>query len=454
MGDTLKTIPKVDAVLKEIALEGQPYSQDAIKLVVKEVLSEIRSGILSGKLKESPDAAGVASLASRRLSGVVNRGLQRVINASGVIVHTNLGRAPLAEEAMDEIIEVTKGYSNLEFDLDKGSRGSRQDHINSITRYCFGSDAALVVNNNAAAVLLTLSSLARGKEVIVSRGELIEIGGSFRMPDVMALSSAVLKEVGTTNKTRLADYDAAITGDTAIIMKVHRSNFTIEGFTEDVDLKSLANLAHNKGLLFYVDMGSGVFLPLEDVGITGEWTIRECLDRGADIITFSGDKILGGPQAGIILGREDLVDKIARNPLHRAVRVGKLTIAALSATLMLYLVGQYDRVPVLRMIYEDPSDVRRRAVSLKRRLKLAGSRVSRTSAAIGGGSAPTKTLPSYGLVMVSPLSNKLHERLMRLNPPVLSRIDGDMLIFDMKAVSDSEIEVLAGKIREALGNVV
>jgi len=336
MREMLKTIPKVDTVLKETALKDLPYSQDAIKQAVKEVLSEIRASILSGSLRESPDAEGVAGLVSKSLRIAIDGGLKRVINASGVIVHTNLGRAPLAEEAMDAVIEVAGGYSNLEFDLDKGTRGSRQDHIDSITKYCFGSEAALVVNNNAAAVLLTLASLASGKEVIVSRGELIEIGGSFRMPDVMAVSSAVLREVGTTNKTRLADYEEAITENTAIIMKVHRSNFSIEGFTEEVDLKSLASLAHSRGLLFYVDMGSGVFLSLEK----------------------------------------------------------------------------------------------------------------------GGGSAPSKTIPSFGLSIVSSLPNKLHERLRSLSPPVLARIDGNTLIFDMKAVSDSEITLLADKIKEALCDVV
>jgi len=454
MRETLKTIPKVDTVLKETALKDLPYSQDAIKQAVNEVLSEIRTSILSGSLRECPDAEGVASLASKSLLGAIDGGLKRVINASGVIVHTNLGRAPLAKEAIDAVIEVARGYSNLEIDLDKGTRGSRQDHIDNITKYCFGSEAALVVNNNAAAVLLTLASLASGKEVIVSRGELIEIGGSFRMPDVMAVSSAVLREVGTTNKTRLADYEEAITENTAIIMKVHRSNFSIEGFTEEVDLKSLASLAHSRGLLFYVDMGSGVFLSLENVGISGEWTIKECFARGADIITFSGDKILGGPQAGVILGRKDLISLIARNPLHRAVRVGKLTIAALRATLKLYLDGEYNKVPVFRMIYEDPVEVKRRAVSLHRRLRLKGAKVLRTSAVIGGGSAPTKTIPSFGLSIVSSLPNKLHERLRSLSPPVLARIDGNTLIFDMKAVSDSEIALLADKIKEALCDVV
>jgi L-seryl-tRNA(Ser) seleniumtransferase len=450
--DAYRSIPKVDVVLKEPALADLPYSPELIKRAVQGELEKIRESIASGGLRESPDAFSVASGVAQEIVAVMESGLKEVINAAGVVVYTNLGRAPLAKDAVEAVIAAARGYSNLEYDLEKGARGSRQNHIRPVTRYCFGAEDALVVNNNAAAVLLVLSTLARGKEVIVSRGELVEIGGSFRMPEVMSMSGAVMREVGATNKTRISDYQSAVTDNTGLIIKVHRSNFAIVGFTEEVELKELSGLAHEFGIPLYVDMGSGVPFDLTPFGIPDEWTIPGCL-QFSDVLSFSADKVLGGPQAGIILGESGLIERMAKNPLHRALRIDKLAIAALSATLKLLSQERYRDIPVLRMILEDASDVRRRAEELKRLLNMQDrAEVVSTRAVVGGGSAPTKGFPSYGVLIATPKATAVHARLRKGNPAVVARIEDDRLIFDMKAVDPGLIPVLAEKINEALAD--
>ena len=359
--DLFRTIPKVDAVLKEQALMNLPFRVELMKRSIGVELDSIRTALREGKLSKSPTAREVAKRSAQAIADTMSSGLKPVINATGVIVHTNLGRAPLAKQALEAIVDAT-GYSDLEFDLERGARGSRQDHIRPMVQACFGAEDALVVNNNAAAVLLVLAALAKGREVIVSRGELVEIGGSFRIPDVMALSGAQLKEVGTTNKTRLSDYDRAITDQTALIMKVHRSNFAVVGFSEEAQIKELKELARARQIPFYIDMGSGVPFDLESFGIPDEWTITDCLS-GADCVSFSADKVLGGPQAGIILGRQDLIEAMAKHPLHRAVRIDKLGIAGLSATLLLLSSGAYQEIPVLKMIIEPLAQVKARAAN-------------------------------------------------------------------------------------------
>ena len=383
-----RSIPKVDMVLKEPILQKLPYDMAIIKRLLKDKLDFIRTDISAGRLTISPDASSVAQEVAGHVRSIMESGLKNVINAAGVVVFTNLGRAPLADEAIDAVLQAASTYSDLEYNLAEGRRGSRQDHIRPLTRACFGAEDALVVNNNAAAVMLVIASLAKGSEVIISRGELVEIGGSFRMPDVMAVSGAVMKEVGTTNKTKITDYKNAFTDNTALIMKVHRSNFSLVGFTEEVRIDDLAFLSRDLGKPLFVDMGSGVPFDLGPWGIPGEWTIPMCLQQGADIISFSGDKVLGGPQAGIILGKADLIETMARHPLHRAIRADKLSIAALAATLRLLAQGRIDRIPVLRMITEPVSDVKKRAQRLLRLIKTKGSRIVSTQAVIGGGSAP------------------------------------------------------------------
>lgn len=452
MKDAYRTIPKVDVVLAESALSGLPYSQDMVKRAVQKELAGIREAIASGNLERSPGAPQVAERVARDVESVMESGLRQVINAAGVVVHTNLGRAPLADEAVEAMVLAARSYSNLEYDLEQGGRGSRQNHIRPVTRACFGAEDALVVNNNAAAVMLVLNTLAKGREVIVSRGELVEIGGSFRVPEVMDMSGALMKEVGATNKTKLDDYRRAISDNTGLIIKVHRSNFSIVGFTEETDIRELSGLSRELGIPFYVDMGSGVPFDLSSSGIRDEWTIPSCL-ASADVVSFSGDKVLGGPQAGIILGKSELVEKMAKNPMHRAVRIDKLAIAALGTTLRLLSKGRRMDIPVLRMITEASEETLSRAKKLRSLLKGLGASVVPTLAVIGGGSAPTKSFPSHGVSIAIQKAAAVHAQLRRGAPAVVARIEDDMLIFDMKAVDVSVIPVLAEKIREALERV-
>ncbi len=452
MNDAYRTIPKVDVLLNEPVLAGLPYSQELIKRAVQKALVGIREEIASGVLQKSPDAARVAAGVAKEIGKVMESGLKSVINASGVVVYTNLGRAPLSEEAVDAVVMAARGYSDLEYDLEEGGRGSRQNHIRPITRYFFGAEDALVVNNNAAAVLLILNTIAKGKEVIVSRGELVEIGGSFRVPEVMAMSGAVMKEVGATNKTNLSDYRSAITDNTGLILKVHRSNFAIVGFTEEVEIRELSGLAREYGIPMYVDMGSGVPFDLAPYGIPDEWTIPSCLEY-ADVLSFSGDKVLGGPQAGIILGKAEPVGEMAKNPLHRAVRIDKLAIASLSTTFRLMSKQEFEKIPVLRMIIEPPDYVRSRAEKLVSLLAGRTAEVVPTRAVVGGGSAPTKSFPSYGVLIAVPKATTVHARLRKGQPAVVARIEEDRLIFDMKAVDPSSIPLLAECITRALDDV-
>jgi len=449
MKSAYRSIPKMDAILKETPLTDLPCSLEIVKKELRNVLERIREDISQGRTEKSPDAAAIAGLVAGNIQKIMESGLKRVINAAGVVVYTNLGRAPLAPEAIEAVVRASSAYSDLEYSLEDGARGSRQDHISAMTRVCFGSEDALVVNNNAAAVLIVLAALARGKEVIVSRGELVEIGGSFRMPDVMMESGAIMKEVGTTNKTRIDDYRRAISDNTGLIMKVHRSNFSLVGFTEEAGIGELSELGRDMGIPLYVDMGSGVPFDLAPHGIQGEWTIPGCLEQGTDVLSFSGDKVLGGPQAGIILGKAGLVEKMSRHPLHRAMRVDKMTIAALNVTLQLLARGDLRKNPVLRMITETPEEVRDRARKLKRLLP-GKAEVIRTEAVIGGGSAPTKSFPSFGVLLSMPNAPACHARLRACRPAVVCRIEEDRLILDMKSVSREEIPVLADKIKEVI----
>jgi L-seryl-tRNA(Ser) seleniumtransferase len=445
-----RSIPKVDAVLNAPALRDLPCPPAIVTREIRNMLDAIREEITSGKIDKSPGAHQVAEMVAEKIFSIMDSGLKPVINAAGVVVYTNLGRAPLAGEAIEAVVDAARTYSDLEYNLAEGGRGSRQDHIRPITRVCFGAEDALVVNNNAAAVLIVLAALARGREVIVSRGELVEIGGSFRMPEVMAESGAIMKEVGTTNKTRLSDYRRAISDNTGLILKVHRSNFAIVGFTDEVGTAELTALGREMGIPVYVDMGSGVPFDLSRAGIPGEWTIPGCIEQGADVVSFSGDKVLGGPQAGIILGRSDLIEKMKSHPLHRAMRVDKMTIAALNATLRMLLEDRHASIPVLKMITETPESVLGRAKKLMKLLRGKKSEMLPTQAVIGGGSAPTKSFPSFGVLLRSSKAPEIHARLRACRPAVVCRIEDDRLIFDMKAVAAEEIAVLAEKINEVL----
>ena len=362
--------------------------------------------------------------------------LRRVLNATGVIVHTNLGRAPLAEAALDHVREATRGYSNLEFDLTTGSRGSRQDHVAGILRRLTGAEAALVVNNNAAAVLLALAALAEGREVIVSRGELIEIGDGFRIPDVLARSGARLVEVGTTNRTRAADYEQAIGPETAVLLRVHQSNFRVVGFTEQPRVEELAAVARRHALPLVDDLGSGVLGALTD-----EPSAREALAAGADLVCFSGDKLLGGPQAGIVAGRADLVERLRRHPLQRALRADKLTIAALEGTLQLHLDAP-ERIPVLRMLREPATAVRKRA---NRLAAAVGGTVEETVARVGGGALPLAELPSFACAVEEALVGPLRAGV----PPVVGIVRDGRLLLDCRTLDDDEVDEVAAAVRAA-----
>ena len=383
-----------------------------------------------------------------RLRALVAPRLRRVINASGVVLHTNLGRAPLSHAAVDAL-SVAGGYSNLELDLETGKRGERAALVSGLMTTLFGCEAALVVNNNAAAVLLALTALCKGHEVLVSRGQLVEIGGSFRMPDVMRLSGARMVEVGTTNRTRAADYEQGITNRTAAIMRVHTSNFTVSGFTESASLAQMAQVARDRRVLLIDDLGSGATAPIAD-----EPTISESLEH-CDVVTFSGDKLLGGPQAGVVLGRGEAgvaaVRKMARHPLARAVRVDKLTLAALEATLRQRLTGRADEIPVERMLRVTVEEVRRRAGLWSVKLEERGVRTKLApgESAVGGGSVPGHNLPTV-LVALAGHASRLAAALRRGDPPVIARIENDACCLDPRTVLRGEDETLIDAVEAAV----
>jgi L-seryl-tRNA(Ser) seleniumtransferase len=414
----LRDLPSVDELARGI---DDPLAIDAARSLLDRAREQVRAGIDPGDLAERLRDELTAARAPR---------LRRVLNATGVIAHTNLGRAPLAEGALERVREVARGYSNLEYDLSVGGRGSRQAHVGGIIPRLTGAEAALVVNNNAAAVMLALAALAEGREVLVSRGELIEIGDGFRIPDVLLRSGALLREVGTTNRTRAADYEAANRPETAVILRVHQSNFRVVGFTEQPTLAELAQVAQSHDLPLVDDLGSGALVDLGD-----EPTARSSLAAGADLVCFSGDKLLGGPQAGIIVGRADLVDRLRRHPLQRALRADKLTLAALEGTLMLAL-DSPDEIPALRMLREPAATVRARA---ERLAELVGGEVEETIARAGGGALPLAELPSYACAV----EERLAAPLRLGDPPVVGILRDGRLLLDCRTLTDSEADEAA-----------
>jgi L-seryl-tRNA(Ser) seleniumtransferase len=425
-----------------------PLAVDAARRVLERAREEIRAGAEPGDLDERLRA----DLAATRRPQ-----LRRVLNATGVIVHTNLGRAPLPDAALERVSEVGRGYSNLEYDLDDGARGSRQDHVAALLRRLTGAEATLVVNNNAAAVLLALAALAEGREVLVSRGELIEIGDGFRIPDVLARSGARLVEVGTTNRTRAADYERAIGPDTALLLRVHQSNFRVVGFAEQPTTAELAAVARRHELPLVDDLGSGVLsntVLLSPTAATGagaetsntvlladEPSALETLAAGADLVCFSGDKLLGGPQAGIVAGRADLVERLRRHPLQRALRADKLTLAALEGTLALYL-DRPAEIPVLRMIREPGEAVRARA---ERLAALTGGTVEETVARVGGGALPLAELASFACA----LEEELAARLRAAEPPVVAVVRDGRTLLDCRTLRDDELDEVAAAVEAA-----
>lgn len=374
--------------------------------------------------------------------------LKRVINATGIIVHTNLGRAPLAKVIISYLLEIAGAYSNLEYDLKSGKRGSRYVHVEDLLLELTGAEAALVVNNNASAVLISLNTLAKGREVIVSRGELVEIGGSFRIPEVMKWAGCILKEVGTTNKTHLYDYESAINENTALLLKVHKSNYAIVGFTKEVNTQELVSLAHSKGLPVMEDLGSGCLIDFSKYGLAKEPTVQEVVKAGVDVITFSGDKLLGGPQAGIILGKKDFIEKIKKNPLNRAIRIDKLTLAALEMTLRLYRDEKIaiEHIPVLKMILTKPEELKKRAQKLYRSLNFITTfgfeiKLVPTTSKTGGGALPLLDLPSFGVAIKAKYFSlqDLQEKLRNFSPPIIAMAEEDNLVFDVRCLFEEDL---------------
>ncbi|AJE02019.1 L-seryl-tRNA(Sec) selenium transferase [Geobacter pickeringii] len=455
----LKHIPKVDKILEWPGLREllARHPRPSVLAVVRDVLDTLRVAARAETLGEAELAeAAVTARIERELARLAAPSLRRVVNGTGVVIHTNLGRSPLAVGVRPHLDEIAFGYSNLEFDLDRGERGSRYSHVEKLLCELTGAEAALVVNNNAAAVLLALSALAAGKEVIVSRGELVEIGGSFRIPDVMRQGGAILREVGTTNRTHPRDYRQAVTPETGLLLKVHSSNFAVVGFTAEVPPAELAAIGRESGVPVMADAGSGSLLDLSRFGICGEPTVQEFVAAGIDVITFSGDKLLGGPQAGIIVGRAHFIAPLTKHPLLRALRIDKLTLAALEATLRLYRDERQARaeIPTLRMLTASPDELAARGRAILRRLRRTLPDMLRFAlvdgnSQVGGGAYPLLELPTT-LVAVdadgrSP--QELEERLRRAPVPVIGRIHRGRFLLDCRTLLDDDLPLLVNALR-------
>ncbi len=446
LGSAYRALPSVERVLQEIR-SGRPdetWPHDLLVEAARGVLEEARREIAAGAAP--PDLAEISGRSLERLREWLRPTLQPAVNASGVILHTNLGRAPLSQVALEAVRRVGQGYCNLEFDLEAGRRGSRHEHARRLLCRLSGAESALAVNNNAAAVLLALSALARGRQVVVSRGQAVEIGGGFRIPEVMAQSGATLVEVGTTNRTYISDYAKAIGMETAMLLRVHRSNFALVGFIHDVPLSELVELGHRHNLYVMDDLGSGTFLDTSAFGLAHEPMVQESVQAGADLVCFSGDKLLGGPQAGLIVGRADLIARLERHPLARAIRLDKMALAALEATLLHYLRGEALReIPIWQMISQPLEEVGRRARRWRRYLAERGMAVQvvRAETAVGGGSLPGQTLPTWALEISGlPSVEEAATRLRRREPPIIPRIEGDRLLLDARTVLPEQEKTL------------
>ncbi|MBL8190701.1 MAG: L-seryl-tRNA(Sec) selenium transferase [Acidobacteria bacterium] len=455
----LRNLPSIDQLLRRDALQPliDSAGREMVRDRLREVLEEFRRELVgrNGQADSVGDAAELAKEIERRLAARFARRqqsqTQRVINATGVVLHTNLGRAPLSEAAIQAINEVARDYSNLEYDLASGKRGKRGTGLTAMLGELLGCESAAVVNNCAAAVLITLNTLAEGGEVIISRGELIEIGGSFRIPDVIAKSGARIREVGTTNRTRLSDYANAINEHTKVILRAHPSNYRVIGFTEKPALEDLAALARERGLPLFEDLGSGCLVDLNPLGIHDEPTVAQALKAGASVVAFSGDKLLGGPQAGIILGKAEFIQRIKSNPLMRALRVDKLTFAALEATIATYLAGRAaTEIPVQAAMHATKESITNRADAFIRSAKKLTGNLSLTlvdgHSVIGGGSAPETQLPTtlIGVTSSQFSPDELEEKLRLNQPPIIARIQDDCLVFDLRTVNPgAEPEILS-----------
>ena len=459
--DLFQKIPAVDRLLNSPFLAEilTNYPRSLVLKAVHQVLEGIRNAIKSGGFEEPSmlSLESVSHLVTKKLVLLDQPSLKPLINATGVVVHTNLGRSILAERALAKFKPLAGAYSNLEYDLQKGERGSRYSHVEGILKEITGAEAGTVVNNNAAAVLVSLDTLARGREVVVSRGQLVEIGGSFRIPEVMKRSGAQMVEVGTTNKTHLRDYEEVIGPDTALLLKVHKSNYHLIGFTEDVDTVDLVTLAHKNNLPVMEDLGSGCFVDFSKYGLVKEPTVQEVLAQGVDLVTFSGDKLLGGPQAGIILGRKPLVEAIRKNQLSRALRIDKLTLLALEETLRIYRdePTAVKEIPTLQMILAPYEQLKSKARRLRRMIGKLDSpnfslQLADGTSKVGGGALPLLVIPTFLVALVPGRlsANTMEQKLRDYDPPILSRVEKDHVLLDVRTIQDPELKTIAQAIKK------
>lgn len=462
--DFMKSIPSMDELLSLPWTE--PYKEslgrETVKALFNEVLVNVRKDALNNGVRDDASAEEtVTALARELIADRAERSLRELVNATGVVVHTNLGRSPLPDEALSSVMSVARGYSTLEYSLKSGSRDHRNSHVEWLLCRMTGAEAAIVVNNNAGAVLLALAATATGREVIVSRGELVEIGGSFRIPDILSFSGAKMVEIGCTNCTHFSDYERAVTDDTALLLKVHPSNFKVDGFTESVSREELAELAESRGLLLMEDLGSGL---LEEIGtpeLDGEATVRECLAAGVDLVTFSGDKLLGGPQIGCIAGSKVLIGKLRNHQLLRALRVDKMTLAAFESILRMYVRGDSDKIPTLSMLRVSDEILEQRALALNSSInalfeELSSSamqtEITETVDAVGGGAFPTTGIPGRGVTLSSKMglnAEKLAIRLREASIPVITGIRDNKLVFHVRTLQPGD----EGKIIKSLRTV-
>ena len=453
MNELLRRLPKVDDLLRapELVEVCREYGENMVTDTIRREVEELRRGILAEKLDILPERSEILSRIALGVRREALPSFRRILNGTGIVLHTNLGRASLSEKAARAAADAAMGYSNLEYNLETGSRGSRYSHVETLLCRLTGAESALVVNNNAAAVLLTLSALTAGGQVPVSRGELVEIGGSFRVPEIMEACGAQLKEVGATNKTHLRDYERAIGPDTKAIMKVHTSNYRIIGFTETPALADLVELGHRHDLPVIEDLGSGSLLDLERFGLHGEPTVQDSIKAGVDVVCFSGDKLLGGPQAGIILGRKIYLDQLKKHPLTRAMRVDKMTLAALESTLRSYAAGKENEIPVIAMLGAKEEELRQKAETLHSLLTQAGipAAIVPTAGQVGGGSVPGQNLPSWAVAFGGNV-NALEEKLRLGATPIIGRIHEGQYLLDVRTLWEEDFPIIVEAVKEGM----
>ncbi len=454
----LRKIPGVDTLMKnsEIKKLISEYGEELAVFSIRKVLGEIRDAVMKGK--KLPQNDRILNRIRQKVYHIGTCSLKPMINATGIVLHTNLGRVPLGSALTEEVAKIIEGYSNLEFDLEKGKRGHREDHITDLVTFITGAEDAVVVNNNAAGVYLSLSTFCAGKEAVISRGELIEIGGSFRIPDIMQQSGAKMVEVGTTNRTRLSDYEAALTEETAVLFKAHKSNYYIKGFSEDVEIEKLTECAHAHGLVCIYDLGSGLLRKPKGLPLETEPDVRSALQSGADLVMFSCDKLLGGPQAGIIAGKKEYIQKLRKSPLMRVLRVGKMTLAALSTVLRCYLKDETitENVPVFRMLDQSKDELREKAEKFSELLKKEKipNKIVKNAARCGGGTLPQVEIPSYavqlGLTKTKFSPEQLYHKLLQLDKPILGILREGSLLFDMFTLDKDQATEIVKQIKKMI----